>query len=44
MATMVVAIPGATRLSYAEENVGAMRFTMSKEDMGVLDEVSKLYK
>jgi aryl-alcohol dehydrogenase-like predicted oxidoreductase len=37
----VVAIPGATKLSHAEENIGAMRFTLSKEDMVMLDEVSR---
>jgi aryl-alcohol dehydrogenase-like predicted oxidoreductase len=40
----VVAIPGATKLSYAEENVGAMRFTMSRDDMVMLDEVSVRFK
>jgi aryl-alcohol dehydrogenase-like predicted oxidoreductase len=37
----VVAIPGATKLSHAEENIGAMRFTLSNEDMALLDQVSR---
>lgn len=37
----VVAIPGATKLSHAEENVGAMRFVLSRDDLAMLDEVSK---
>jgi aryl-alcohol dehydrogenase-like predicted oxidoreductase len=37
----VVAIPGATRVKYAEENVGAMRFRLTQDDMILLDDVSK---
>jgi aryl-alcohol dehydrogenase-like predicted oxidoreductase len=36
----VIAIPGATRAKYAEENVAAMKFMLSNEDMNLLDEVS----
>jgi len=37
----VVAIPGATKARHAEENTGAMKFSLSAEDMKLLDEVSK---
>jgi aryl-alcohol dehydrogenase-like predicted oxidoreductase len=40
----VVAIPGATKATHAAENTGAMKFVLSKEDMHLLDEVSKDYK
>ena len=40
----VVAIPGATKPKHAEENVGAMKFTLSPDDMKLLDEVSKGFK
>jgi aryl-alcohol dehydrogenase-like predicted oxidoreductase len=40
----VVAIPGATKATHAAENTGAMKFVLSKEDMHLLDEVSKNYK
>jgi aryl-alcohol dehydrogenase-like predicted oxidoreductase len=40
----VVAIPGATKLSHAEDNIGAMQFALSKEDMVMLDGVSKGFK
>ncbi len=40
----VVAIPGATRASQAEENVRAMKFRISQEDMQLLDEVSAGFK
>jgi aryl-alcohol dehydrogenase-like predicted oxidoreductase len=40
----VVAIPGATKAKHAEENIGAMKFKLSAEDMKLLDEVSKGFK
>ena len=40
----VVAIPGATKTIHATENAGAMKFTISWEDMHLLDECSKEYK
>jgi aryl-alcohol dehydrogenase-like predicted oxidoreductase len=40
----VVAIPGATLESHALENVGAMKFRMSEEDMERLDRESVGYK
>jgi aryl-alcohol dehydrogenase-like predicted oxidoreductase len=40
----VVAIPGATKAKHAEENIGAMRFELSAEDLKALDEVSNHYK
>jgi aryl-alcohol dehydrogenase-like predicted oxidoreductase len=36
----VVAIPGATKAKHAEENIGAMRFVLSAEDLKALDELS----
>ncbi len=41
---MVVAIPGATKESHVKENVGAMSFKMSDEDMDKLDKISAIYK
>jgi len=40
----VVAIPGATRAKHAEENTGAMKFTLSPEDMQLLNEISEGFK
>jgi aryl-alcohol dehydrogenase-like predicted oxidoreductase len=40
----VVAIPGATKSSHAEENTGAMKFRLSSDDMRLLDEVSSGFK
>jgi aryl-alcohol dehydrogenase-like predicted oxidoreductase len=40
----VVAIPGATKESHAKENAGAMTFTMSAEDMSLLDKKSFLFR
>jgi aryl-alcohol dehydrogenase-like predicted oxidoreductase len=40
----VVAIPGATKISHAEENTGAMKFMLSSDDMRLLDEVSAGFK
>lgn len=37
----VVAIPGATKRRHAEENVGAMGFTLSKDELRRIDELSK---
>jgi len=39
----VVAIPGATKAKHAEENVGAMRFELTAEDIKALDEVSRRF-
>ena len=41
---MVVAIPGATKIRQAEDNVGAMNFTLSNEHLDMLDRVSISYK
>ncbi len=41
---MVVAIPGATKIRQAKENTGAMNFTLSKEHLDMLDQVSTDYK
>jgi aryl-alcohol dehydrogenase-like predicted oxidoreductase len=38
---IVVTIPGATRVSQAEESAGAMKFQLSDEEMARLDEVSR---
>jgi len=40
----VVAIPGATKPQHVKENVGAMKFRLSPEDMQLLDEVSTGFK
>ena len=40
----VVAIPGATKIRQAVENTGAMNFTLNKEHLDVLDQVSASYK
>ena len=37
----VVAIPGASKIKHAEENIGAMTFRLTEEDMAKLDNVSK---
>jgi aryl-alcohol dehydrogenase-like predicted oxidoreductase len=41
---LIVAIPGATKLSHAEENAGSMTFKMAIDDMVLLDEVSKDFR
>ena len=41
---MVVVIPGATKISQAEENTGAMNFSLSLEHLDMLDQVSTSYK
>ena len=40
----VVAIPGATKEIHAKENIGAMSFRLSDEDMVRLDNVSSIFK
>jgi aryl-alcohol dehydrogenase-like predicted oxidoreductase len=40
----VVAIPGATKATHAAENTGAMKFSMTAEEMLQLDNISKVYK
>ncbi len=40
----VVAIPGATKFRHAEENIGAMTFRMSAEDMQKIDQSSRIYR
>jgi aryl-alcohol dehydrogenase-like predicted oxidoreductase len=40
----VVAIPGATKASHAAENTVAMKFTLSPDDMILLDRVSRGFK
>jgi len=39
----VVAIPGATKVSHAEENVGVLNFFLDDEDLVRLDEVSRQF-
>ena len=39
----VVAIPGATKESHAKENIGAMNFRLSSEDLALLDRESKIF-
>ncbi len=41
---IVVAIPGATKIKHAEENVGAMKFKLSKDDLEQLDKMSNIFK
>ena len=41
---MVVAIPGATKEFHVKENLGAMSFRISDEDMVSLDNVSSIFK
>ncbi|MBN2175730.1 MAG: aldo/keto reductase, partial [Bacteroidales bacterium] len=38
----VVAIPGATKESHAKENAGAMTFSLSADDLSLLDKKSAL--
>lgn len=40
----IVAIPGASKVRHAEDNAGAMRFTLSQDDIAKLDELSKEYR
>ena len=39
-----MAIPGATKEIHAMENIGAMSFRLSDEDMVRLDNVSSIFK
>lgn len=39
----VVAIPGATKLSHAQDNAGAMKFRLTEEEIGRLSELSGIY-
>jgi aryl-alcohol dehydrogenase-like predicted oxidoreductase len=41
---MVVAIPGASQPEQAKDNVGAMRFKLTQDELNYLDKVSKPYK
>ena len=41
---IVVAIPGATKESQATENTGAMVFSMTAEDLSLLDQKSTVFK
>lgn len=40
---LVVAIPGATKASHVEENVGAMRLALSKRELDRIDELSRRF-
>lgn len=40
----VVAIPGATKMHHAEQNVGAMTFTLSHAERSQIDHLSKQFK
>jgi aryl-alcohol dehydrogenase-like predicted oxidoreductase len=40
----VVAIPGATKESHAKENAGAMTFSLTAEDLALLDKKSSNYR
>ena len=40
----VVAIPGATKESHANENTGAMTFTLSDDDLALLDKKSSIFR
>lgn len=39
----VVAIPGASKVGQSEDNAGAMKFTLSQEELSQLDELSQEY-
>ncbi len=39
----IVAIPGASRASHVEQNAGAMKFQLSKEEMNHIDELSRKF-
>lgn len=39
----VVAIPGASKVEHAEQNAGAMKFTLSPEEMAHIDELSRQF-
>jgi aryl-alcohol dehydrogenase-like predicted oxidoreductase len=40
----VVVIPGATKRRHAEENVGAMNFTLSQDELRRIDELSQRFR
>ncbi|KPJ65590.1 aldo/keto reductase [candidate division WOR-1 bacterium DG_54_3] len=40
----VVAIPGATKPEQAKDNVGAMRFKLTQDELDYLDEVSRAFR
>lgn len=40
---LVVAIPGATKVSHVEENVDAMRLTLSRRELDRIDELSRRF-
>jgi aryl-alcohol dehydrogenase-like predicted oxidoreductase len=41
---IVVAIPGASKVSQAEESAGAMNFKLSDDEMAQLDELSRNFR
>lgn len=41
---IVVAIPGATKIEHAQENIGAMKFKLTQEDEDRLDSISAIFK
>ncbi|NIN00392.1 MAG: aldo/keto reductase [candidate division Zixibacteria bacterium] len=41
---IVVAIPGATKASHAEDNVGSMRFKLTRDELNRLDKVSSAFR
>ena len=41
---MVVAIPGASKVSQAEESAGAMKFRLSDDELAQLDELSRNFR
>lgn len=40
---IVLAIPGATKVSQAEQSAGAMKFQLSKEELDQLDQLSQVF-
>jgi aryl-alcohol dehydrogenase-like predicted oxidoreductase len=40
----VVTIPGATKAYQAEQNAAAMQFTLTKDELAELDELSKAFR
>jgi aryl-alcohol dehydrogenase-like predicted oxidoreductase len=40
----IVAIPGATKVSHAQENSGAMVFKLTKDELDYLDKISEPFK
>jgi diketogulonate reductase-like aldo/keto reductase len=40
----VVAIPGATKESHAKENAGSMTFSLTPDDLSLLDKKSEIFK